>query len=431
MKAETGIVADTLTTLHTHVTFKNEHVYVIHVARAPDGVAPRPSRELTQFKWMRDFANDFSTETKEAVHRRVLDDEFLTAVNAIHGNIARGAAAARRAVHVHATPTPTATPHQLPYPSQPNAGRAHQHANAPEQTHTNKSIPTARHSASDDAVTEYLNYVATTTKRAPYAPEDGRKRRRLRRKREPPQEDAENTPSKPTTASRTNHNAPTTTTTTTTRTTTTPTQQQQQQQPGHHARGEQRQTPTISHHTSQDEILRRIRQPQLQQQQHQPHQRDIQRQHEQMAHINTVEAIRRSLADEHGDEDAAIARSIADEVDRQHEAARHNARTSSRSTPPAPPVATQVRKDSGGSRGEGSATSLDPKKLPRVSGNHNQSAPRDCDRTRHPLSDTHRVMRNASQRGERESRTRLDGPLKAPCGDGTPEGGAQIKDHES
>ena len=177
MKTETGIVADTLTTLHTHVTFKNEHVYVIHVARAPDGVAPRPSRELTQFKWMRDFANDFSTETKEAVHRRVLDDEFLTAVNAIHGNIARGAAAARRAVHVHATPTPTATPHQLPHPSQPNAGRAHQHANAPAQTHPNKSIPTARHSASDDAVTEYLNYVATTTKRAPDAPEDGRKRR--------------------------------------------------------------------------------------------------------------------------------------------------------------------------------------------------------------------------------------------------------------
>ena len=71
MKAETGIEAGTLTTLHTHVTFKNdEHVYAIHVARAPDGVAPRPSRELTQFKWMRDFANDFSTETKEAVHRR-------------------------------------------------------------------------------------------------------------------------------------------------------------------------------------------------------------------------------------------------------------------------------------------------------------------------------------------------------------------------
>ena len=45
-----------------------------------------------------------------------------------------------------------------------------------------------------------------------------------------------------------------------------------------------------------------------------------------MAHINTVEAIRRSLADEHGDEDAAIARSIADEVDRQREAA-FNARS--------------------------------------------------------------------------------------------------------
>ena len=430
MKAETGITADTLTTLHTHVTFKNEHVYVIHVARAPDGVAPRPSRELTQFKWMRDFANDFSTETKEAIHRRVLDDEFLTAVNAIHGNIARGAAAARRAVRAHATPTPTATPHQLPCPSQPEAGRVHQHANAPEQTHANRSIPTARHSVSDDAITEYLDYVATTTKRAPYAPEESANdagsdasanpRKKTPRILHPSQQP----PAGPTTTrlqqpqqqqhAQQQHQ-----------------QQQQQQQPEHHARGEQRQMPTISHRTSQDEILRRIRQPQPRQQQHQPHQRDIQRQHEQMARINTEEAIRRSLADEHGDEDAAIARSIADEADRQQEAARQNARTPSRSTPPAPPAATQVRKDSGGSRGEGSATSLDPKKLPRASGNHNQSAPRDCDRTRHPLSDTHRVMRNASQRGERESRTRLDGPLKAPCGDGTPEGGTQIKDHES
>ena len=44
MKEETGIEAGAMTTLHTHDTFKNEHVYVIHVARAPDGVAPRPSR---------------------------------------------------------------------------------------------------------------------------------------------------------------------------------------------------------------------------------------------------------------------------------------------------------------------------------------------------------------------------------------------------
>ena len=105
MKEETDIVADELTTLHTHVTFKNEHVYVIHVARAPDGVAPRPSRELTQFKWMRDFANDFGTETKEAVHRRVLDDEFLTAVNAIHGKTSRGAPQPRDEQF-------TSTPHQ-------------------------------------------------------------------------------------------------------------------------------------------------------------------------------------------------------------------------------------------------------------------------------------------------------------------------------
>ena len=44
-----------------------------------------------------------------------------------------------------------------------------------------------------------------------------------------------------------------------------------------------------------------------------------------MAHINTVEAIRRILADEHGDEDAAIARSIVDEAARRHTAARQPA----------------------------------------------------------------------------------------------------------
>ena len=432
MKAETGIVADTLTTLHTHVTFKNEHVYVIHVARAPDGVAPRPSRELTQFKWMRDFANDFSTETKEAVHRRVLDDEFLTAVNAIHGNIARGAAAARRAVHVHATPTPTATPHQLPYPSQPNAGRAHQHANAPEQTHPNKSTPTARHRASDDAVTavpelcgdDYQAGAIRAGRRTQTTPAPTQARTPARRRREYSIKANNRQPDQPQRAYN-NHNNNNTYNNNTNINNNNNNNQGTTPEASSDRRRQFRTTHLKTKYS--DSSASRS----SQQQQHQPHQRDIQRQREQMAHINTVEAIRRSLADEHGDEDAAIARSIADEVDRQHEAARHKARTSSRSTPPAPPVATQVRKDSGGSRGEGSATSLDPKKLPRVSGNRNQSAPRDCDRTRHPLSDTHRVMRKASQRGERESRTRLDGPLKAPCGDGTPEGGAQIKDHES
>ena len=79
-----------------------------------------------------------------------------------------------------------------------------------------------------------------------------------------------------------------------------------------------------------------------------------------MAHINT-EAIRRSLADEHGDEDAAIARSIVDGAARRHKAAGQDGRTSLRPTPTAAPATTQVRKDSGGSRGEGSATSLKPK----------------------------------------------------------------------
>ena len=86
--------------------------------------------------------------------------------------------------------------------------------------------------------------------------------------------------------------------------------------------------------------------------------------------VNTTEAIRRSLADEHGDEDAAAARSIVDEAARRHKAAGHSGPTSLRPTPTAAPATTQVRKDSGGSRGEGSATSLKPKTLPRVSGNH-------------------------------------------------------------
>ena len=44
-----------------------------------------------------------------------------------------------------------------------------------------------------------------------------------------------------------------------------------------------------------------------------------------MAHVHTVEAIRRSLADAHGDEDEVVARSIVDEAARQHTAAKQPA----------------------------------------------------------------------------------------------------------
>ena len=186
MKEETGIEAGALTTLHTHVTFKNEHVYVIHVARAPDGVAPRPSRELTQSKWMRDFANDFGTETKEAVHRRVLDDEFLTAANAIHGNIARGAEAARRAVHAYATPTPTAAPHQPPHPSQPNARREHQHANAPSADAPERAKSHRRTQRQRRRSHGVPGLCGGDHQAGPRRTEDGRQRRSLRHKREPP-----------------------------------------------------------------------------------------------------------------------------------------------------------------------------------------------------------------------------------------------------
>ena len=136
-----------------------------------------------------------------------------------------------------------------------------------------------------------------------------------------------------------------------------------------------------------------------------------------------------------GETNTAVHRRVLDRpflaaAGRIHTEIEHNARTSRRTTPTAAPATTQVRKDSGRSRGEGSATSLDPKTLPRVCGNRNHNQHQeDCDRTHQPLSEPHRVLRNAPQRGERESRTRLDGPRNAPCGDGTPEGGTRIKGH--
>jgi hypothetical protein len=88
-----------------------------------------------------------------------------------------------------------------------------------------------------------------------------------------------------------------------------------------------------------------------------------------MEHINTEEATRRSLADEHGDEDAAIARSIVDEVARQQAAAKQPASADTnerqgqrraqhniphaRAQPPAVARSDQVRLDLGGKRGQG------------------------------------------------------------------------------
>ena len=281
LREETGIDASTVRMLAPpYWVRKDEHVYVIHIARVADTVWPERSNELTIFTELKQFWGGFEGETNTAVHRRVLDRPFLAAVGRIHAEIE------------------------------------------------------------------------------------------------------------------------------------------------HNARASQRAAPTAAPATTRDARDRHHQPRQQQQQQHQPHQRDIQRQREQMEHINTAEAMRRSLADEHGDEDAAIARSIVDEAARRHKAAGQGGQTSLPPTSTAAPATTRVRKDSGGSRGEGSATSLNPKTLPRVSGNHDRSAPRDRDRTHQPLSGPHRVLRNALQRGERESRARLDGPLNAPCGDGTPEGGS-------
>ena len=153
---------------------------------------------------------------------------------------------------------------------------------------------------------------------------------------------------------------------------------------------------------TQDALVRHHQPQQQQQQQQQPRQRNTQQQHAQTVHGSTTKTMRHNPADERDNGGAATARPVVDEAAERH----------------------KVRKDSGGSRGEGSATSLNPKTLPRVSGNHDRSAPRDRDRTHQPLSGPHRVLRNALQRGDRESRTRLHGPLNAPCGDETPEGGS-------
>ena len=231
LREETGIDASTVRMLAPPYWMrKDEHVYVIHIARVADTVWPGRSNELTIFTELKQFWSGFEGETNTAVHRRVLDRPFLAAAGRIHTEIEHNARASQLAASA-------ATPAAM--------------QNAPGRHH----LP---------------------------------------------------------------------------------------QQPQQH-------------------------------QQHQPHQREIQRQREQMEYVNTTEAIRRSLADEHGDEDEAIARSIVDEVARQHQAAGRDGQTSLSSTPAATPATTQVRKDSGGLRGEGSATSLDPKTLPRVCGNRNHN----------------------------------------------------------
>ena len=69
--------------------------------------------------------------------------------------------------------------------------------------------------------------------------------------------------------------------------------------------------------------------------------------------------------------DAVVHRRVLDgpflaAAERTHAAIVHDARRSRRPTPASAPEPSQVRTDTGGSRGEGLATSLDPMTLPRV-----------------------------------------------------------------
>ena len=104
LQEETGIDASTVRMLAPPYWMrKDEHVYVIHIARVADTVWPERSNELTVFTELKQFWSGFEGETNTAVHRRVLDRPFLAAAGRIHTEIERNGRTSRRT-------TPTAAP---------------------------------------------------------------------------------------------------------------------------------------------------------------------------------------------------------------------------------------------------------------------------------------------------------------------------------
>ena len=89
-----------------HWVRKDEHVYVIHIARVAGTLWPERSKELTIFTELKRFLSGFEGETNSAVHRRVLDRPFLAAAGCIHAEIDHNARASQRST---STATPAAT----------------------------------------------------------------------------------------------------------------------------------------------------------------------------------------------------------------------------------------------------------------------------------------------------------------------------------
>ena len=92
---EAGISANSLVSLAPpYRMVKNEHIYVIHVAKLlPGAPSPRTNNEILAHKHFTGFSNKFADEivAPSIVHRRVLDPEFLAIVCKIHTDLLKPA----------------------------------------------------------------------------------------------------------------------------------------------------------------------------------------------------------------------------------------------------------------------------------------------------------------------------------------------------
>jgi 8-oxo-dGTP pyrophosphatase MutT (NUDIX family) len=92
---EAGISANLLVSLAPpYRMVKNEHIYVIHVAKLLPGAPPlRTNNEILAHKHFTGFLNKFADEivAPSIVHRRVLDPEFLAIVCKIHTDLLKPA----------------------------------------------------------------------------------------------------------------------------------------------------------------------------------------------------------------------------------------------------------------------------------------------------------------------------------------------------
>ena len=148
---------------------KDHHVYVAHVARMSDDIAPTPSAELTNFSWMAHFREGcHGYDTTNEVHRRVLDPELFSTAHRLRCLMVNEPAATRRAVYDSATPSVCDSPLLLSNTDthQPNAQRELQCTRTIQPEATTRGNLAAQRSSSGEAVTAHLGSVAANAKRA-------------------------------------------------------------------------------------------------------------------------------------------------------------------------------------------------------------------------------------------------------------------------